>query len=333
MWLFAKSFCLKGNVLKKLLRFCFLLLLPLAFILDSGATIADDHVLRIGYQKYGTLILLKARGALEKKLAPLGVTITWTEFPAGPQLMEGLNVGSIDFGTVGETPPIYAQAAGAQFTYVGYEPPAPGGEAILVPKSSPIKSVAELKGKKVVLNKGSNVHYLLVRALEKAGLQYKDVDTVFLPPADARAAFERGSVDAWVIWDTFFAAAETSIGARVLQDGNSLVNNHQFYLAEKSYAAKHSDVIAGVFDELKKVDDWAKYNPGEVSESLAPLTRLDAPVLQRALSRGSYGVNYLNPKVIAEQQKIADTFYQLKLIPKKISVNDTVWTPNSKTKQ
>jgi len=296
--------------------------------LSPAAQAAEkDNVLRIGYQKYGTLILLKARGTLEKRLAPLGVSVTWTEFPAGPQLLEGLNVGSIDFGTVGETPPIFAQAANAQITYIGYEPPAPGGEAILVPKGSPIKSVAELKGKKIALNKGSNVHYLLVRALEQAGLQYSDVDVKFLPPADARAAFEQGSVDAWVIWDPFYAAAETSIEARALKDGKSVVNNHQFYLAEKTYAVRRPDVIAAAFDELKQVDEWAKSKPREVAESLAPLTGLNVPTLERALARGGYGVSYLNDKVIAEQQKIADTFYKLKLIPKQLSIREVVWLP------
>lgn len=292
----------------------------------------NANVLRIGYQKYGTLILLKARGTLEARLAPLGVSVTWTEFPAGPQLLEGLNVGSIDFGTVGETPPIFAQAANAQIAYIGYEPPAPGGEAILVPKGSPIKSVSELKGKKVVLNKGSNVHYLLVRALEQAGLQYSDVEVKFLPPADARAAFENGSVDAWVIWDPFYAAAETSIEARALKDGHSIVNNHQFYLAEKTYASRRPDVIAATFDELKKVDEWAQAKPKEVAAALAPLTGLNTPTLERALARGGYGVSYLNDKVIAEQQKIADTFYNLKLIPKPLSIREVVWLPQDNKK-
>src|SRR5690606_30312271 len=151
---------------------------------------------------------LKSKGTLEDKLKGLGFKVTWTEFPAGPQMLEALNVGAIDFGNTGEAPPIFAQAAGAPLVYVAHEPPAPRGEAILVPKVSPIKTVADLKGKKVALNKGSNVHYLLVKALEKAGVKYSEIQTAFLAPADARAAFERGSVDAWVIWDPFQAAAE-----------------------------------------------------------------------------------------------------------------------------
>src|ERR1700685_776804 len=203
-----------------------------------------DNVLRIGYQKYGTLVLLKARGSLEKRLTPMHVQVKWTEFPAGPQLLKGLNVGSIDFGTAGEAPPIFAQAAGADLVYVGNEPPASTGEAILVPKDSPIKTVADLKGKKVALNKGSNVHFLLVKLLEKAGVQYTDIDTIFLTPADARAAFERGSVDAWAIWEPFLSAAERQTGARILVNGQGVVSNHQFFLAARPYAAKRRDVVA-----------------------------------------------------------------------------------------
>src|SRR4051812_33264635 len=162
---------------------------------------ADAKVVRLGFQKYGKLVLLKHQGTLETALAPLGFSVTWTEFPSGPPLLEAINAGAIDFGNTGEAPPIFAQAARVPFVYVAYEPPAPRGEAILVARDSALKTVADLKGKTVALNKGSNVHYLLVKALDRAGVKYSEIQTVFLAPADARAAFERGAVDAWVIWD------------------------------------------------------------------------------------------------------------------------------------
>jgi sulfonate transport system substrate-binding protein len=296
-----------------------LVLIALApFALTQNA----DSVIRIGYQKYGTLVLLKARGSLEKRLAPMHVEVKWTEFPAGPQLLEGLNVGSIDFGTAGEAPPIFAQAAGADLVYVGNEPPASAGEAILVPKDSPIQTVAELKGKKVALNKGSNVHFLLVKLLEKAGVRYADIDAVFLTPADARAAFERGSVDAWAIWEPFFAAAQRQTGARILADGNGVVSNHQFFLASRSYASKRADVVAIVLGELAAVDQWAKMNPKEAAAALQPQIGLDQATLELALSRGGYGVTPVSDAVLAEQQRIADAFYDLKLIPKHINVRE-----------
>lgn len=277
---------------------------------------------RIGYQKYGTLTLLKGRGTLEQRLAQRNVTVKWTEFPAGPQLLEGLNVGSVDFGTVGEAPPVFAQAAGANLVYVGNEPPSPGSEAIVVPKDSKLRSLADLKGKKVVLNKGSNVHYLLVKALEKAGLGYKDIDVVYLPPADARAAFERGAVDAWAIWDPFLAAAEKQLGARVLADGKGLVANHQFYLAARPYAEKNADIIRIVLEEIAKVDEWGAKNPKEVAQILSTQTGLDVDVVALAASRYSYGVKPITSEVLGQQQKLADTFASLKLIPKTISVKD-----------
>jgi sulfonate transport system substrate-binding protein len=281
-----------------------------------------DNVLRIGYQKYGTLVLLKARGSLEKRLVLLHVEVKWTEFPAGPQLLEGLNVGSIDFGTVGEAPPIFAQAAGADLIYVGNEPPASAAEAILVPKDSRIKTVAELKDRKIALNKGSNVHFLLVKLLEKAGVQYKDIDAVFLTPADARAAFERGSVDAWAIWEPFLAAAQRQTGARILADGNGVVSNHQFFLASRPYAEKRADVVAIVLEEVAAVDQWAKTNPKEAATALQPQIGLDQATLELALSRGGYGVTPVSDAVLAEQQRIADAFYDLKLIPKHINIRD-----------
>src|SRR6202050_904116 len=160
------------NSLPAIRRTISALVLTLVSLAPFALAQSGDNVIRIGYQKYGTLVLLKARGSLEKRLAPLHIEVQWTEFPAGPQLLEGLNVGSIDFGTVGEAPPIFAQAAGADLVYVANEPPASAGEAILVPKNSPIKSVADLKGKKVALNKGSNVHFLLVKLLQRAGVNY-----------------------------------------------------------------------------------------------------------------------------------------------------------------
>ena len=294
----------------------------LAVGLPGAALAQPARELRIGFQKYGTLTILKGRGTLEPRLHEKNVTVKWTEFPAGPVLLEGLNVGSIDFGTVGEAPPIFAQAAGAKLVYVGHEPPSPQSEAIVVPKGSPLRTLADLRGKKIALNKGSNVHYLLVRALEKAGIPYKDVQTVFLPPADARAAFERNAVDAWAIWDPFLAAAEKQVGARVLADGTGLVANHQFYLASRPYAEQQGDVLAIVLDELAKVDAWGKSHLKEVAAILARQTGLELPVLDLAAARYSYGVQPVSPAVIAEQQKIADVFTRLKLIPTSIVVKD-----------
>ncbi len=322
-----------ANTLRRSLVALFAAAISFGAITQAQAASDNESVLRIGYQKYGTLVLLKSSGALEKRLAEQGVKVQWTEFPAGPQLLEGLNVGSIDFGTTGETPPVFAQAAGADLLYVAFEPPAPLSEAILLPKDSPIKTVAELRGKKVALNKGSNVHYLLVRALEDAGLKYGDITPVYLPPADARAAFERGSVDAWVIWDPFQAAAEQQLQARTLRDGQGLVSNHQFYLAARPFAEKHPEVVVALVDEIRKTGEWTRANVDEATAQVAPLLGLSPEITRTAVQRQSYGAQLITPEVVSAQQKIADTFSDLKLIPKRLSITEVIWRQPAKVAQ
>ncbi|MBB3406152.1 sulfonate transport system substrate-binding protein [Rhizobium sp. BK316] len=294
---------------------------PLTHVRVAGAA---DKVIRIGYQKYGTLVLLKGKGTLEKKLEAIDYKVEWTEFPGGPQLLEALNAGAVDFGSTGETPPIFAQAANAPLVYIAHEPPAPRGEAILVPKDSPIKSVAELKGKKVAFNKGSNVHYLLVKALEEAELTYEDVEPSFLAPADGRAAFEKGAVDAWVIWDPFQAAAEVAIEARELRNGEGIVPNHQFYLGTKTLVDGHAPVIGLLIDAISEIDEWTKSDTAAAASELSPSVGIPEPVLVKALERQSYGVKSLDDSVVAQQQAIADTFFQLRLIPKKVTIAEVV---------
>lgn len=278
--------------------------------------------LRIGYQKYGTLVILKARGSLEKRLADKGVTVKWTEFPFGPPLLEAINVGSIDVGTVGESPPIFAQAAGADLVYIGNEPPSPTAEALIVPKDSPLKRVADLKGKRVAVAKGSNANYLLVKLLENAALKFSDVEVIYLAPADARAAFESGRIDAWSIWDPFLAAAEKQLSARILADGKGAVANHQFYLASRAYAAKYPAIVQILLQEIDKVDQWGKQNPKEVARFIAPLIGIDQPIIEVAAQRLAYGVKPVSADVVDAQQKIADKFFELKLVPKRVRVAD-----------
>ena len=294
-----------------------------------GSSYGQEKVVRIGFQKYGKLVLLKSKGTLEDKLKSVGYRVVWTEFPSGPPLLEALNVGAIDFGNTGEAPPIFAQAAGAPIQYVAYEPPAPKGEAILVPKDPRLTSVADLRGKKIALNKGSNVHYLLVKALEKAGVKYSEIEPVFLAPADARAAFERGAVDAWVIWDPFQAAAEAATGARTLADGTGIVSNYQFYFSSKKFLESDPKIVDLVLAELGAVDDWARQDIHAVAEQLAPAIGLPVAVVEVALKRQADGIKPVTDSVIADQQQVADAFFALGLLPKQIRISDVARRPGT----
>ncbi|WP_375574669.1 sulfonate ABC transporter substrate-binding protein [Paracidovorax oryzae] len=277
------------------------------------------RTLRIGHQK-GWLSLLKARGTLERRLAAVGVKVTWTEFNAGPVQLEALNVGSIDFGDVGEAPPIFAQAAGAPLVYAGATVPRPALEAVVVPKGSAIRSVADLKGKRVAYNKGSNVHYFLAKLLEKNGLQYRDVQSVFLAPPDARAAFERGAVDAWVIWDPFLAAAQKALDARILADATGVVNNRAFYFTSRDFAARNADVLRIAIEEVDGIDQWVAGHKAEAAVELSQVLGLDRAVTELFVGRVGYGTRAVTREILAEQQAIADTFFALKLIPKQLDV-------------
>jgi sulfonate transport system substrate-binding protein len=285
--------------------------------------------LRIGYQKAAVnLVVLKQQGALEKRFPK--AKVQWIEFPAGPQLLDALSVGSLEFGLTGDSPPVFAQAAGKDLLYVGAEPPKPESSAILVLNDSPIKTLADLEGKKIALQKGSSAHYLLVRTVEKAGLQWGDIQPVYLAPADARAAFERKAVDAWAIWDPFYAAIELALKARVLATGRGLSSNNSFYLASRPFATQHPQVIAALFEELTRADRLAQESRAAVVKLISEFGRLDAGVVNLFIQRRPISpVGPITAQAVADQQKVADAFYKRGLIPKPVRVADIVWRPEA----
>jgi sulfonate transport system substrate-binding protein len=309
------------------------ILLTLVFVVAAliagcqpDAATQQEKLIRIGYQKFGSVSILKARGTLEKRLNPLGYRVQWVPFPAGPQLLEALNTGSIDIGHTGNTPPIFAQAAGSSLVYIGAGSPKPQTEAILVHKDSPIRRVEELKGKKVALNKGSNVHYFLVKSLEKAGLRYQDIQPVYLPPADARAAFAKHSVDAWVIWDPYYSAAEVDLGAKTLVNADGITSNREYFFATKAFSEKHEAEIDILLDELKKSAAWFAKHRQEAASLLAKQIGMDVKAVDRAIRRSDYGIETFQPAIVSDQQLIADTFYDIGLIPKQIQVKEAIWS-------
>lgn len=291
---------------------------------QQSTTKQESTTLNIGFQKYGILPIVKAKGELEKTLAAQGVQVKWVEFPAGPQLLEGLNVGSVVLGEAGEAPPIFAQAANPNLVYVANQPAAPSAEALIVQKDSPIQSIQDLKGKRIALNKGSNVHYLLLKLLEENNLTLNDIQPVYLPPSDARAAFEKGAVDAWVIWDPFLAAAEHQIHARVIANGEHLVSNHQFYLSDRQFAENHPQVLNTVVTTLNQTTDWVKTHPDDAAKLLEKPTALEFDILKTSISRMGFGVQPISEKVAKEQQYVADAFFAQKLIPKQLVIQDAL---------
>jgi sulfonate transport system substrate-binding protein len=288
---------------------------------------AAESGLRIGFQK-GTfnLALLKSLNLLDKHLP--GVPVQWVEFPAGPQLLEALAVDSVDIGATGDSPPVFAQAAGKDLVYVGAEPPKPDSSALLVAPESPLRTLADLKGRRIALQKGSSAHFLTVQAVAKGGLNWSDITPVYLPPADARAAFERGAVDAWAIWDPYYAAAEIDGHVRVLATSRGLTSNNTFYLASRDFASTREKSLSSVFAALTETDAWVQAHREEAARRYADFAGLGLATVLRLLQRRQPSpVGPLPAALVAEQQKVADAFARIGLIPKPIQVAQVVWHP------
>jgi sulfonate transport system substrate-binding protein len=293
---------------------------------------ASSEEIRIGYQKSSTLTaILKINGELEKALAPRGITISWHEFTSGLPLLEAINVGSIDFGAdVADTVPIFAQAAGAKLAYVAEEAASPSAQAVLVPQSSPIKTISDLRGKRIAVTKGAGSHYLLLAALAKAGLSFKDINPAYLTPADGRTAFIGNSVDAWVAWDPYLSSALKQSDARILTDGrNGLASYKRYYLASAAYADRHSDVLDVIFTKLAETGKWVKAHPAEAAATLTALWGIDTATIEEANSHRSYLVGAVTPSGLSEQQRIADAFLAEHLIPARIDTTAVkIWKPS-----
>ena len=294
-----------------------------AFLLAGGALTAcgdadaggGGDTLRVGYQRYGSLSLLKARNE-----AP---GVTWSLFESGPALTEALKAGSIDIGETGEAPPIFAAAGKIPFKIVATSDEVPQGEAVLVKESSGIQTFADLKGKTIALNKGSNVHWLLVRLLEANNMTLQDVTVRYLKPAEGRPAFDSGQVDAWIIWDPYFALAEQP-GVKILADATGLAGNRQYILAAPDALEKKADQVRDLLTKLNTTTEWGIANPAERARVLAPELKIPEDVARRSLDRSAKSLVPVTPAIGDELQAIADAFAELELIPERVDIKGRV---------
>ncbi|MGQ7862831.1 aliphatic sulfonate ABC transporter substrate-binding protein [Pseudomonas sp. 32A] len=290
-----------------------------------------QETVRIGYQKSSTLItLLKTQGTLEKALKADGIDVTWHEFPSGLPLLEALNVGNVDISAdVADTVPIFAQAAQAKLTYFAQEAPSPQAQAIVVRQDSPIQQLADLKGKKIAVTKAAGTHYLLIAALNKAGLAFSDIEPAYLTPSDGRAAFENNKVDAWVTWEPFLSSVQRQLPTRTLADGTGLASYKRYYLTGTPYAKAHPEVLKLVYEQLHQAGEWVKSHPSDAANVLGPLWgNLDVATVEAANAHRSYQVQPVTLDQLGEQQKIADAFFKAGLLPKAVDAQDVqVWKP------
>ena len=299
---------------------------PLATMLSRRATAEPLAEIRVGYQKNGVLVIARQRRTLEDHFAAQNIGIKWLEFSSGPPMLEAMNVGSIHYGAVGDSPPIFAQAAGAAIVYAAGQP-ITNGQGILVPKDSPIHSVADLKGKRIGFTKGSSAHNVVLLVLQKAGLSYDHITPVYLTPPDAGPAFAQGSIDAWSIWDPYFAIGELKQNGRILVNASEVGRTNSFYIANRDFAQRNGAILKQIIAVTSTTAQWAETHRGEVAQSLSAVTGIPLEIQTIAANRSSFAVGPVTDDIVATQQGVADRFHQLGLIPRPIVVRDAVWKP------
>jgi sulfonate transport system substrate-binding protein len=302
-----------------------------SFALPAAQAQDKPTEIRIGTQKGGFFPAVRQRHSVEDAFKPLGIEIKWVDFQFGPPLLEAINAGSVDFGYVGDAPPIFAQAGGAGIRYVAAVKSDGNTQAIIVPRDSPIKTLADLKGKRIAFGKGSSAHNLLVAALEKAGIAWNDITPAPLAPADATAAFVKGSVDAWSIWDPYLALAELKENVRVIAFDKDVHKPNAFYIARADFVEKYPALVAQLNSVFAAEGRWADSHHEEVAKAQAEATGVDIEAIKRFVDRSNYRVVPIDDDVIRSQQVVADRFARLGLIPKPVNVADIVWrwTPGS----
>ena len=322
----------EGNIMSKTIKHLEIIVTLVIAFFALAIPSAPNHAqgialppeIKIGYQRGDVFTILKLQNILEKRYPNLKVS--WSVFPAGPQELEALKVGSIDIaGSLGETPPIFAQAGGNPLLYVTVGYSDGSGSYILVPKDSPIKTVADLKGKKVAFNKASSAHLLTIRSLEKFGLKYEDIQPAFLAPPDARAAFEGGKIDAWTIWNPFAESVIQELGAKVLVKGEDIAPVRGYTIGSRKFVEAYPDLVKGIVEELQKATTWGRANIPQYAELLAKDTGLDIKVVEESLKVEIPDVLFIDEDTIVAQQKVADQFTALGLIPDKINIRDAAW--------
>lgn len=284
----------------------------------AWATDLAGATLIVGDQKGGSRALMEAAGVL----ADVPYAIEWREFPAAAPLLEALNAGAIETGIVGDAPMIFAQAAGVPFKAIGAWRSDPVGTAIMVPAGSPIRTPADLKGKRIATGKGSIGHYLALVALESAGLTPADAEIVFLLPADAKAAFVSGSIDAWSSWDPYTSLVRLVDGATVVADGRGITTGLGFQVASDQAIASKRPVLEEFLGRLAAARAWSLDHIDEFAVTLSGLIGVPSEVGKEWLGRARTQFVLIDERVIADQQRTIDNYARFGVIQKRVAAAD-----------
>ncbi|MDQ0246660.1 sulfonate transport system substrate-binding protein [Bacillus fengqiuensis] len=277
-------------------------------------------------QSLGPLLIAQKKGWFEEAFAKVGAEVKWTEFQSGPPHFEAMASDRLDFGQVGNSPVVAAQAADIPFKEISNSSDGLKGNAILVQKNSSIKSLKDLKGKKIAVAKGSSGFNLLYRALDKAGLDPdKDVQIIQLQPDEAQPAFETGSVDAWSIWEPFITFQKVEHDARVLEDGESLnVYSPGFTIVRTKFADEHPELVVEFLKVYEKALRWQEENLDEAIKIYAEAKKIDPEVVRQVLENNPALNKPISGEIIQAQQETADFQYSMEAIKQKIDTSKVV---------
>jgi sulfonate transport system substrate-binding protein len=272
----------------------------------GGKAGADADTLHVGSQRGGTKALMLASGVL----AGAPYKIVWSEFPAAQHLLEAIGGGAVDVGLVGDAPFMFAYQSGSRIKAIGAqlvrERPR-GALALIAPAGSPVRTLADLKGRKVATTRGSVGHYLVIRALAAAHLPADWLTFTFLPPGDAKAAFSSGAVDGWSIWTPYLATALKE-KARIIVDGHDLVSGYGFEVANEDAIANKGPLLDDFLHREAKALNWARAHPDAYAAVLARETGLPADIARDYAEKNKRVAVPIDDAVIADQREVLDGF-------------------------
>ncbi|SEB23566.1 aliphatic sulfonate ABC transporter substrate-binding protein [Variovorax sp. YR216] len=282
--------------------------------------------LTLGYQKTGIPLVARQLKVFEKRFEPLGIRIEWAEFTSGLNLLQAMDTGDVAFGNAGNVGCIFLQASGGRVAYVAAQPATPRSEGILVKEDSPVRTIADLKGKRIGYAKGSSSHNLVAAALERAGLDIKSVTSIGLSAADAAFAFDGGDIDAWAIWDPYFTIAKRRSPTRVVAyQGDVLPDAASFLLANTEFAKNWPAHVNALVEGSREAGQWAKANPGEVAKAVASATGMPLDVVTEVNANAGFDVVPLSDAILDSQQRTADRLLKVGVLPKSVVVREAVW--------
>jgi sulfonate transport system substrate-binding protein len=282
-------------------------------------TAAADPILQIGDQKGGFKSLMQAAGVLNG----IEDRINWSIFAAAAPLLEALNAGAIDCGGVGDAPFAFARAAGVRAKVIAATRSSGSSTALLVPEGSTAKSFADLKGRTIGTGKGSVGHYLVVAARDKAGLSPEDIRLAFLSPADAKAAFVSGSIDAWSTWSQYVFLAVAQNKARILVDGSGgLMSGLSYFVASDRAIAEKHDLLADFKRRLVTALRWGLNNVDAYAAAWAAETSVPVDVSRMTLLARGFTPVPIDASVIADQQHTVDVYFKEGVLPKRYDTTD-----------